>query len=275
MEIEVSYKLFIQFLLLVFLAACGAQTERAREGTQQPGATPEPTNRGTIDGGGGNTLKGRPLESYRKDLFKVPSVLKYIVPMIQNVAKKLPQLGGDLYHIIEDRAWYFVPVELKKLPWYDINTPFETEQGAFQTRNEVWLDSQIFDKMEPADQAGLIAHELLMGIRRMEFTDSLDHCFANAAALTFKEDKQESYRKARRECWEKDKGAQITGPRGGGLLDAFKQNKLGEEDYSNVRNVTSKLVMNSENFDPEDLALWLAKHKFRDYGVGKKAEEKK
>ncbi len=33
--------------------------------------------------------------------------------------------------------------------------------------------------------------------------------------------------------------------------------------------------MNSENFDPEDLALWLAKHKFRDYGVGKKAEEKK
>lgn len=274
MEIEVSNKmkkLLTQFLLLALLGACAPTKDGARDGANpNPDASPRPGNNatGTIDGGGGNTINGKPLDLYRKNLMQLPSVKKHVLPLIRKVMMKLPPLAGDMYHIMTERSWFFVPVELNQIPGFDINAPFEkTQQAAFQTMREVWLNSLIFDKMTEEDQSALIVHELMMGIRRMEFTEPYDHCLATAAMQVFADNTGDALKDARRQCRERYPAVKIIG--GGSIFDNLQKKSLDKEDYPNVRKVTYELIEGFDKIDFEELAYWLAKHKFRNYEMPK------
>src|SRR4051812_28964194 len=82
-------------LLSLMLTACQPHDTVIVKESAQPAA--DSGRQGGVDGGGGNGIGNRPLESYRvKDRESIAEVKTIILPMLENLKKSFMPLAADL-----------------------------------------------------------------------------------------------------------------------------------------------------------------------------------
>ena len=242
------------FLLLIILSAC-AKSEKTSPVGPQPLPTPPPHG-GTIDGGGGIGVHGRPLDSYHIDLNVVPEFKTLLQPMLSTLQRYLPALASDLNRVITARSWYMGPFDLDQIPGNQMGVFFPTDQIAIQNLSEVWIDQKLFEPMKVEDKAVLLLHELVMGVRLLAFSDGYEQCLVKADeafALTHDLAKNEKDRAVCNSSPLPDLGPAISG--------APKIN-LSDEDYPNIRYLTEKIYDTKGAMDDNEIKTWLYRHQF-------------
>ncbi|MCB0369189.1 MAG: hypothetical protein KDD45_06960, partial [Bdellovibrionales bacterium] len=196
----------------------------------QPPLSP-PEVQGTVDSGGGNTFKGRPLESYAINIRELTAFKEGINPILESNGLQGSFLKNVLNWIIDNKTWYLIPSELTQLPSEKIASAVGTEQAALQDFKQVWLNQNIFDMMSTHDQTLLIIHELLMGLRLLKFDSKFSECQAFRTA-----NQEESF------C----KNSYSSEIRGSPL-------DLSVIDYAQIRSTAKKLSENGQTISFEDL----------------------
>ena len=188
--------------------------------------------------------------------------------IIENLQKTYPPFAADFAHLLLERRWYFMPGELNKIPVERIGVSFPVDQIALQSLGEIWVNDKLFAAMEFQDRELLIVHELVMGIRLMEFQSSYDKCIAAQGDLripillgTATDEHQELWKKARRGCT--IPGVDPNRPVGGLPTDPTKKLVLTKEDYLNIRSLVTKIWTSEGQLDPEEIKDWLNSRKFR------------
>jgi hypothetical protein len=172
--------LFAGLCVVTFLGAC---SNSGHSGS--PAANPQTRANGTGDSGGGNSYMGRPLESYIQDPTKLASYQSLIGPITAKLITPdgngaSPDMGRLFKYVLKAKTWYFIPGELTVLPKERIGSAVSTEQVALQNLHEVWVNTQIFNAMNADDQSKLVLHEILMGIRLLQFDSLTNQCLAFA-----------------------------------------------------------------------------------------------
>ncbi len=224
--------LFSTFLLFL---GCNTKEERTIERVVEKPTTYQ----GPIDSGGGNGIAGRPIESYHVSIPDQKLFQDLLMPIIQTLASLHPELAGDMYHVVLDRKWYFVPVELAKIPSQLIGAHSETDQLALQTYKEIWFDDVKFQAMDESAKTRILLHEMVMGVRLLQFQAKLDLCLGESVRELLKphhngdeqKTNESNYSNLRQACYETY----------GGLpgLSGQKPIVLGETDYTVIRDLTT------------------------------------
>lgn len=259
----------IYILTIAALTACQGPKETVVEKHYVSGSgdtLPVPPNNnnaeGGIDGGGGgNGVNRKPLESFRVDLEQVASYQRIKVKVIDKLVVRFPKLAADLLHIAAERSWYLIPTELKNLPASKIGVSFKTDQIALQKLKEIWINDLIFSTMSVEDQDILILHELLMGVRLLEFTNLLDQCLNKISTIKIHPENQDQYKTERSLCFKRYRDASDLGD----SIGLGKSIKLEDYDYETIRNTTALLLKKADTFNAQELEDELAARKFRRY----------
>ncbi len=241
----------MMFLALVAVTACkpgnrGAQGGTVLEWEKGPGRL----NEGGADTGGGAGANGRMLENYRVRIYETPEFKTHVQPLIDQIGKSEPQFAAELMHIAMHRQWYIIPTDLGKIPPSDMVAAISgknVEQLAVQTEAEVWIDRRAYGPMPAKERKELIVHELVMGVRLMEYQSSFDQCLAAATVQLIKQEPK-VYSDMKRSCSLER------------LRDATqnhnltkKQIRLNNKDYNVVRGVTIQLLNEGGSLSYEEL----------------------
>lgn len=121
---------------------------------------------GTGDGGGGNAINFRMLESYKIDPTSLPAAKEL---------QKLIDLGASrMVNGFKFKNWYLAPINLNKVPKDVLGISFSDssyQQIAIQTKEAVWIDESLFNQMTILEQATLLTHELVMAVYLTRFYD--------------------------------------------------------------------------------------------------------
>lgn len=134
--------------------------------------------------GGGNSYRGKPLESYAKDPATLAAFQKLIQPILQDLESKktntnsLHILKNFISSVFAQKIWYFVPGPLEHVPIDLLNSAVRTDQAALQGFDRVWIDEDIWNKMSVDDQAKLLLHEAYMGLKIYQFASPFRLCKA-------------------------------------------------------------------------------------------------
>ena len=185
------FKLLILMLVslncVYFFVAC--QPKKGTQSTTSPGpaepTTPvNPDSKGTSDqGGGGNLINGKPLDFYKKDITELPEFIKYIQP----IDEKLNDLREDnqadngvtyLRTSVKRKTWYLLPVKLDEIEAARIGTNFKSDQGAYQTENEVFISELVYKDLNEEHKAQLLLHEIVMAFYLVKYEDGRFYCEA-------------------------------------------------------------------------------------------------
>lgn len=157
---------------LHLLSACGENA--VKKGLTSQNNTVE--TMGTGDGGGGNAINFKMLESYKIDPLELPAVkseLKELLEKSMAVDSEVGSSGKDGIELfVKTKNWYLAPINLKKIPKDVLGismTDDNHQQIAIQTKEAIWIDENLFNKMSPQDQATLVMHEIVMGLYLMRF----------------------------------------------------------------------------------------------------------
>jgi len=128
------------------------------------------------DRGGGNAHEGRSIESYIQD----PKNLKAYTDYIQPLRSRLSTGGLDplFENVLNRKTWYFIPEGLPSLNGNEIGVPVTSSQVALQNFSSVWVDQKEFLKLSTEDQANILLHEVLMGIKLLRFQSLKEQCEA-------------------------------------------------------------------------------------------------
>jgi len=169
----------MKFSLISILAGLGlALSVGACTKSGHPSASSVPPSaqaQGTGDSGGGNSYKGRPLESYIRDVTTLPTFQSQLGLVMKSLEDRDPGLAKIIHSILK-KNWYFIRGDLQGLPQGKIGSAVPTEQVALQTFQDVWINTDLFDPMKPEDQGKLILHEILMGLRLMKLDSDHNQC---------------------------------------------------------------------------------------------------
>jgi hypothetical protein len=245
-----------QFLILlsflISLLSCQQPKEIIRETvvvsdrSQQTG--------GTDQVGGGNGIDGIPLDAFIQDVHKNTGYKNKIEPLIQKLSVSYPQLAADMYHLTYQRDWYFVPGKLEAISQNILGTYAPTDQIALQDTNKVWIDKNQFNIMSEENQAILILHELIMGVRLMQHKHKQDQCIAKAALLLFLENGAEKYAKEKIFC-------RNTYP----MIEGTVNEKFDPKaiNYDKIRRVVSLLTQ--EEIDIAEIKAIFKNYNIREY----------
>lgn len=119
---------------------------------------------GPIDGGGGNTIAGRSVESYATTVDKVRGYDLVVAPVLAKLKNSLPGYHQQILTTLKLSAFYEIPATLKvKLSSYVTGIPFDTDQTIINTKNEVWIDGYKMNRVKTELDAGiLLLHEIVM-----------------------------------------------------------------------------------------------------------------
>lgn len=228
-----------------------------------PTPPPSPPNQGTsTSGGGGNAIctgdkseQCYTIEGFVFNLYQTPAYKEVLAPIMENLKSSFPQLISDFLHIAGNRLWYHIPVALDKLPQSQIGTYFGTEQFAMQGLGEIFFDYGIIKRMELKQQGLAYLHELVMGVRLMEFQSDQDQCLARISILRLDENRlKEEYPKQWRQCLELSKDP-----------NPLKKLMLRDSDYWNVRKLTDSIFKSNGVLDQEEWKTWMKSQGFRNY----------
>lgn len=208
-------------------------------------------SQGTADSGGGNTFMGKPLESYKINPRAFESYKKFVKPWLESEALKGTRLGNAFENILDKKIWYSIPSELKKLSSEKIGSAVgaDLQQVALQDLKQVWINRLIFEEMALGDQAVLIVHELLMGLRLLKYDSDLSECLAFQATEAAK-DPQYCYNNSSEEI------------RG-------KPSDLTQNDYAQIRNAAALINERNQNLTLKDLEEILGGQGFIDISIKK------
>jgi hypothetical protein len=242
----------ISLFILITLQSCQQPKEIIRETvivsdrSQQTG--------GTDQVGGGNGLDGTPLDAFIQDIQKNSGYKNKIVPLIQKLSITFPRLAADMYHLSQQRDWYFVPGKLEAISQNILGTYAPTDQIALQDTNKVWIDKNQFNVMNEDNQAILLLHELIMGVRLMQHKHRQDQCIAKAAILLFSENGTEKYSKEKTFC-------RNTYP----MIEGTVNEKFDPKaiNYDKIRRVVSLLAQ--EEIDIAEIKALFKNYKIREY----------
>lgn len=195
-------------------------------------------SRGTGDGGGGNTCEGRPIESYSFQIENSEAYKTYIQPRIKTLLENQTDISRLITSSIRDKKWYLLPCDLARLPDEKIGSAVQTEQAALQTFSEVWMSEKLFSAMSVRDQADLLLHEMLMGLRLLKLDSLKNQCraFAPTDKLAYCDESSNTRR--------------------GRPLD------LTPDDYGDIRKATIDILAQPNDWTSQDLEYLLAKHNF-------------
>lgn len=170
-------KPLIMLVWLTIFVGCTYNSQSPRHTSPLPTANPQ-NSQGTVDSGGGNTFNGKTLESYAINIRELPVFKDRVSPLLESRGLLSLSLKNVFNKIIDQKTWYMIPSELKKLPSEKIASAVGTDQAALQDLKQVWLNQIIFNDMPTQDQSILIIHELLMGLRLLKFDSPLSECLA-------------------------------------------------------------------------------------------------
>jgi hypothetical protein len=255
----------LRFLILLVAFAgwgCQPQKEVIREPAPfNDNKLPDLKSGGGSDTGGENgigcsaTKACAPLESFKENISEKPEYAEFILPIISKLSEVFKPLAADLIHLAAERRWYFVPVELQKLPSRWIGVGFESDQVALHKKHEIWITTLLYDQMTAKNKAIVLLHELVMGVRLMEYQNDLDHCLAKAAINLTYSGGLSDYNYARQVCMH-DAGPAPLDPH---------EIRLDDEDHSNIRDLTMILIDKIDTIQAVELEAWLKSRRFRDY----------
>lgn len=257
MEMKFLTGTFKYIICLMALTAVGCQgsKETIKEVVREP--MPK-SNYGGQDSGGGDCVKSSaqcfPIEDFRVEIRTQPAFSQVLTPIIEALAALHPRLAADLHHISQERTWYRLPVALDALPYEIKGISFASQQMALQNLKAVFIDDNLYGPNTATSQAKLVLHELLMGVRLMEYQSDLDRCFAGAAQQLLKGGTREAWKEKRNHCY-KSQNPLATG----------REINLTKVDYENVRTLTSKIFYEIDRLDKDELQNWLEKNHFRSY----------
>lgn len=209
---------------------------------------------GTDSTGGGNGIQGKPLDDYILNVREATAFTNYVTPLIQDLSLNYPELAADFYHISIERDWYFVPTDLDQISKNILGVYARTDQMALQDLNKVMVDSHLFNKMQERDQAILLVHEVIMGIRLLKYKKTQDLCMANAARVIVSENDFKKYEDLKKKC-------RVTYP----IIPGTQNEKfsLNSDDYDFIRKLVRKITAPVINYS--ELKSLIEDNKFRDY----------
>ena len=236
----------ITFLIIVsgLLLSCQQRTENT---THITGAGPtlptEPSGLGGGDTvGGGSTINKKPIESNAVKVVETPAYQLRVHPLIEKMKVHYPRLAADFIHLASRRTWYFIPASLEDISSKILGTYSKTDQAALQDLNAVWFNSKLYQEMQLADQGDLLVHELVMGVRLLEFKSRYERCLAKAALLLFE---------VQIEPENKHAGATLACRNNYAVSDPFNQQQkftIGSDDYNAIRNIVIELISVEPNW---------------------------
>lgn len=245
-----------QFLVLILAAITATACKPGARGGPNGGTvyeyekTPGHLNQGGADTGGGAGAKGRMLENYKVRIHETPEFRSHVQPLIDEIAKTEPAFAADLLHIAMHRQWYIIPTDLGKIPPSDMVAAIagkDVEQLAVQTEAEVWIDKRAYGPMPALERKELIVHELVMGVRMMEYQNGFDQCLAESVVHLVKND-QKAYRDQKRAC-----SLERLRDAGRDHRITRKQIGLNNTDYNLVRRITIQLLNEGATLSTEEL----------------------
>lgn len=158
-------------LLVILVMSCSPTGHSFGEGSGRK-------ELGTGDGGGGNTCQGRPIESYKISPTDLPSYKNKLQTFFFQLRSRGDDVSRLLNYSLNTKNWYVIPCELQNLQSDRIGALVSTEQAALQTFREVWISQKIFQTMSESEQADLILHESLMGLRLLAKDSPRHQCLA-------------------------------------------------------------------------------------------------
>lgn len=131
------------------------------------------------DRGGANGYNGLPLESYIKDPKALSAYQNFIKPL-QSRLSRVSFIGQYFDYVLSHKTWYFVGNLYQTLSREQIGSAVPTDQIALQDFESVWIDQQRFSgpQMTEEEQAKVILHEILMGIKLLRFQSQKEQCLS-------------------------------------------------------------------------------------------------
>lgn len=258
------FSLSLSLSLSAILASCGGKKETTQEVIKTPETKTETNSSGGgsaggVDLGGGNLVNGKLIEDYRIMITEEPAYKEQVLPILDVLKNKFPELAADFYHIVDARKWYLIPVPLKTLDPFKIGIGFEieTQQAAYHFPDLIYISKPIWKTLDVFQQGFLITHEILMGVKWLEHHEGLERCLAQSKRILIKNDFKESteYSDAKKECYR----VYVTY-----FVNPAKF-KLSGNDYDNIRTLTSYLYKFIDKINWQDLQDWFRSVKFREY----------
>jgi hypothetical protein len=172
---------FVLAIAIFGLTTFVSCSPHGRDSSKSPlsAAPTQPTqaNLGTVDSGGGNTYMGKPLESYVVDPTHLSAYKEFLGKFVESSTLS-SEIKLVLTRILKNKVWYMIPGELRNIHAEKIGSAVGVDQAALQDFQQVWINQNIFDKMNSADQALLIVHELMMGFRLLYLDSARSECLA-------------------------------------------------------------------------------------------------
>lgn len=111
--------------------------------------------------GGANSVNYKLVEEYNKDVSDLKGY-ELFREKIELLKKELPGFAGFLEEQAEKMHWYVLPHNITTLPEEKTGLSFLTEQMAFQTKTEIFIDEAGYYRLSPMGSAQLITHESAM-----------------------------------------------------------------------------------------------------------------
>ncbi len=144
----------------------------------------ELSKEGISTSSGGNGVAGAVLESYAPPLADLPVFKKYVAPLVAEIGRHSRPLADQLMGYFTDPAagktWFFLPVELPKIPSSKIGVLFQTQQLAIQSMREVFISTlHLPEENDPEGDlklATLLVHEGLMAARLWDINNQFREC---------------------------------------------------------------------------------------------------
>lgn len=245
---------FLVLGLCSVLAACSPKNTPH----SAPGAgSPERPSHGSLggelgtssNGGGGNTINGKPVESYMKSIEELFEYKKFILP----VFRKLSGESTDVMIVylrwaVQTKPWYFVPVKLDTLSQAQIGLPFnpgQVDQVARNTKDAVYIDVNEYEALAPKDRARLLLHEMVMSARFLMKQTPKDQCLALSRSRDIGICKNE----------------EIIATGVDSVVNESERNVLTGPEHEHVRLMTN-FLMDTKIFTPEDVTAMRMRYGF-------------
>ncbi|MFZ4404981.1 MAG: hypothetical protein ACOYOK_12830 [Pseudobdellovibrionaceae bacterium] len=257
-----KYTFFFMQILSIFYflfnSGCQLKSEHIIEYTPVNKGTPgaevlqSPSNEdGGYHSGGGHGVDGKPLEFYRQSLF---SKVEFgpIKDLILLLHQQAPGFAAALQHIADERSWYFIPIELNKIPEPVIGNGFQLEQLALHKRKEIWISAPFYNLMTAAQKQDLLIHELVMGVFLLQYQDKLDQCLSQTAAYSILNELDQK-KLARKKCYSNY---------GLNLTDRGQTLTLTDDNYTSIRFLSHQLLHQYTQINFEEFPMWLKVHGF-------------
>lgn len=182
------------FVSLALNFACAPGGSRSADGSVS--APRGPVVEGTVSGGGGNGCDGKAFEADSKRISEFEEYRLYVRPILRRMSEE----GSDplvtyLLWVAEEKAWFFIPCELKKLSSEQIGVSVDSDQLARHGEHGIYVHA-IVDTPDRArdretkhlpplntyyqkaakDRAALLLHEMVMGARLLMKKPAKEQC---------------------------------------------------------------------------------------------------